>query len=156
MVLEHPKELLDSPCTGPGLFRGLKSEQDRKPILAVKCAKEGARLRSVLQCRLEISWHGGNTGRIIGCLPASVLPGATDLCQTRWLHEPFANQPFGSFSIDLGPDAALAPRRELLEPARRVVSFALTVDPPVAERHLHRFGMGQRASGRSLLCQLDP
>jgi hypothetical protein len=43
----------------------------------------------------EISWHGGNTGRIIGCLPASVLPGATDLCQTRWLHAPFANQPFG-------------------------------------------------------------
>ena len=156
MVLEHSNELLDSPCACPGVFRGLKSEQDREPILAIKCAKEGARLRSILQCCLEISRHGGNTGRIIGCLPPPVLLGPVDFCQARWLHAPFANQPFDFFSIDLGPDAAFASRGELLEPTRLVVCFALTVDPAVAERHLDRFGIGHRAFGRSLLCQLDP
>ena len=156
MVFEHSDELLDASGAGGGLFGALNSEQDREPISTIQRAKERTRLRAALQCSLEIDRRGGQTGRIICCLPASVSLGAVNLCQAGRLHAALTNQPLGFFSIDLRPDAAPATRCEFLEPARFIITLALTVDPPVTERNLDRFGIGYRASRRRFLGEPDP
>ena len=156
MVFEHLNELLDAPGAGCRLLSGLNSKQDREPIPTVQGTKEGVRLRTALQRCLQILGHGGGAGRFIGSFPASVLFGAVNLRETGRLHASIANQPLGLFSIDFRPNAAPATWCEFLEPARLVVAFALAINPTVAERLLHGFGVGYRACRRRFPGKLDP
>src|SRR5206468_3501414 len=71
----------------------------------------------------EVRGHLGAAGRVIGRLPATVAPGALDLCEPRWLHLARRDQCQRLLAVDLGPDAPGTAGGELLEPGALVVAL---------------------------------
>ncbi len=153
---EQGDEVRDALLARFHLLRRLHAPKHRVPAARIQRQEERRRPSIVRKCRLQIGWHRRAARRVIGQVPAPILLGAFDLREPRRLHRASLDQLQRFFTVDLGPHAFCAPRRELLEPRNLVCTLLLAINPAPHKRHLDRLGVRNRHCPRCLLGEPQP
>src|SRR5690606_27263487 len=139
-----------------GLRGGLDPEEDGVAVYTVEAFEGGAGGGARVEGRLEVVRHGCGCLRRVRGVPPAVGAGGFDLAEAGGSHPALGEEPIDMLAVDAGPEATRAAASKALQPGVAVVAPLLTVDPPVSERGVECFGVGDGPKGCGLLGELQP